>query len=241
MTERYINKLTYEVCMDNKTQKKKWDHPYISFDEAMEIANKIKEMGKPTADALAKALGDKNAGWFRFKVASVRRWGLADGWGDMGVTQAYKDIVNEKRVNQSQEVKRELFMNIPLFNEIYETYKENGLPQEPYFTNALADKYGLKGRNPNLIANIVRDFITKAIPSYGREEIQEPEKKSGSFSGNNTKSPVGAVLSDAPGEFPIQILTKEEHFNWDVKNEVDWNVVDSVINSIKERWKKNHS
>lgn len=232
-----ISYLSVEI-MNEKQPEKKWEHPYISFDEALEIANKIKDMGKPSTDALAKALGDSNAGWFRLKIASIRRWGLADGWGDLSVTQHYKDILNEKKPNHASEVKRELFLNIPLFKDIYETYKDNGLPQEPYLTNAIGDKYNLKGRNPNLVANIARDFISKYFPNYGREEHNEPEMSSSKP--ETIKSSI-EKLSIHEGDFPIQIITRDNTFKWDVKEEVDWTVIDSVINSIKERWKKSNS
>ena len=39
------------------------------------------------------------------------------------------------------------------------------------------------------------------------------------------------------GFFPIKISTPSETFNWDVKQEIDWTVVEAAINSIKERWK----
>ncbi len=39
--------------------------------------------------------------------------------------------------------------------------------------------------------------------------------------------------------YPIIIKTKDRDFDWDVKSETDWAVIDSVINSIKEGWKKN--
>jgi len=222
----------------------KWEHPYISFEEAMSMADKIKEMGKPSVNQFADALKFKNAGFFRLRVASLRRWGLCEGRGELSITQAYKDISSEKRPGHALEVKRELFLNIPLFQNVFTKYKDSGLPQEPYLTNAIKDSYNLSGRNPNLVANIVRGFISEYFPRFGEENYLATEGKHEKTEKHKGKqSDQGAQPSSAPsllkGNFPILIVTKDDKFQWDVKSEVDWNVVDSVINSIKERWKGN--
>jgi len=226
---------------EKNNSKNDWSHPYINIDKALEMADKLRAMGKVTTDKLAKELGDKNAGWFRLKFASAKKWGLIEGWGEVQVTQAYRDIKEEKKPNHALEIKRSLFLNIPIFKSIFDEYKLNGLPQEPYLTNAIKDKYGLSGRNPNLVANILREFINEYFPNYGHEgepetKQEEPSKVSKSITSdlNIVKLPVDTI-------FPIKIVTKGEVFDWDIKGEVDWAVVDSIIKSIKERWKNNQS
>ncbi len=216
------------------------DYPYIKLDEAIKIADKVKDMGKATADSLAKAMEEKNAGYFRLKLASVRRWGLVEGRGEMRVTQAYKDIKQEKRPNHALEVKRSLFLKIPMYAGIYHDYENDGLPQEPYLTNAIRDKYKLQGRYPTLVANIVREFINEYFPNYGQEELYS--KKQQDVANPVPQSPFRENHQEHrtmlhKGTFPIKIITQGEVFDWDIKGDVDWKVVDSVIQSIKERWK----
>lgn len=226
------------------------EHPYISLKEALEMADHVKAIGKASTETLAKAMGETPSGWFKLKVASVKRWGVVEGHGEMQVTQAYKDIKSEKYLNHALEVKRGLFLNIPLFKQIYDEYKNNGLPQEPYLTNAIADKFGLSGRNPKLVSNIIREFITEYFPTYGHgdanEEPQSQENKptqvppDTTYSDNSINRRFTTYEPTLPTDalFPIKIITRERTFDWDVKGEVDWDVVDSVIKSIKERWQK---
>ena len=232
--------------MKSSTEKKEgeWEIPYIKLEEAMQMADKVKEMGKATSDKLAQAMGEKNVGWFRLKVASVKRWGLIEGWGEMQVTQAYKDIKQEKKPNHALEVKHNLFLGIPLFKSIFDEYKDNGLPQEPYLTNAIADKFGLTGRNPNLVSNIVREFINEHFPNYGHGDsyanIPQDKKQQADL---QHKEPASQNIPQLPANaiFPIKIITRERVFDWDIAGEVDWEVVDSAIKSLKDRWKNKAS
>jgi len=237
----YIS-FTSSMFMEISTENGKGEkHPYISLKESMDMADKIKDIGKATPDQLAKALGVSNAGWFRLKVASVKRWGLAEGHGELQVTQAYKDIKQEKKPNQALEVKRNLFFSIPMFKQIYEEYMTIGLPQEPYLTNAIADKFRLTGRNPNLVSNIIREFINEYFPKYGNDDtpISNPPMKSPVIPEVSHEATIISQEQHLPMDalFPIRIVTRTRTFDWDIKEEVDWEVVDSAIKSLKARWK----
>ena len=55
-----------------------------------------------------------------------------------------------------------------------------------------------------------------------------------SFDGKQNKD----LTLPTDATYPIIIKTKDRNFEWDVKSEADWVVIDSVVSSIKEGWKK---
>jgi len=53
-----------------------------------------------------------------------------------------------------------------------------------------------------------------------------------------TLTPESLLQQDAT--YPIKIITKDRVFDWDLRKETDFAVIDTVITSIKEEWKALH-
>lgn len=218
------------------------EYPYISFDESLELADKIKAAGGRVDKKQMQEILKKKGGWLAIQVSSLRRWGLIEGRGESKLTELYKRIRTPEVEGDDSFAKQEAFLNIPLFKTIYEDYKEHGLPQEPYFTNKLKNKYGLSGRNPSLVASIIRDFISKYFPKYG-STTSELVVKVDEAKSPKTIDKVSNLKDEKllEGSFPITILTKDTPpFKWDIKSEADFAVIDAILTSIKERWKELH-
>lgn len=225
-----------------------WDHPALTFDEALGIAEKIKKMGGiATSDQLAKALGIKQGGWYAVQLASVKRWSLLEGRGDLKITDYFRRITSPRSQGDDVRARVEVFLNVPLFKSLYDKYHEDGLPQDPFFTNVLRDDYGLKGRNPSLAATIIRDFVDKYMPGFkidgvliksstdslkdAQSHSLAPKHETGTPSHQNT------LFTVPDGDFPIRIITKNtKPLDWDIHHEEDWEVVEKYINSLKKRW-----
>jgi hypothetical protein len=77
------------------------------------------------------------------------------------------------------------------------------------------------------------DFGTKILENSPVEEagVKEDSKEK--------KSTIPTTLAlPEEADFPIQIVTRERTFDWDIKGEADLDVIDSVIKSIKDGWRK---
>ena len=219
------------------------DYPYITFDDALKLAEKIKTAGGHVdREQMQQVLGSKG-GWFAMQLSSLRRWGLIEGWGDSNLTSIYRRIKDPDSPGDDLKAKQESFLHIPLFRSIYDQYKDHGLPQEPYLSNKLKNSYNLSGRNPSLVASIIREFVSKYFLDYGKPFSSEKPKTKSVASEDLIKSDVSSHQDESlmQGSFPITILTNgTPPFKWDIKSETDFAIVDSVVASIKERWKKIH-
>ena len=214
-----------------------WEYPYISFDDAFEMAQKVKKMGGVvTPIALAKALDSKQSGWFGLKVASLRRWGLVEGRSDLRLTDYFQRIVSPRSPDDDLKAKKDLFFNIPLFNNLYNKYLEHGLPQEPYFSNVLQSGYSLKGRNPTLVSAIIRDFIEKNFLGYGSGEIAEQNNKGDVVSVVDNVCKTEVIIDTPEKDFIIIKTAFTEPFKWKITKSTDFKLIRSVIDSIEEEW-----
>ena len=79
-----------------------------------------------------------------------------------------------------------------------------------------------------------------AITEFGVRALDTPTMETADSNTNenlqNNALPVSDL--DKTTAYPMIIKTGERDFNWDIKSESDWAVIDSVIASIKEDWKK---
>lgn len=226
-------------------QKKKpeYSHPVISFDDSLGYAHKIKAAGGIAKKELLEKIFGNKGGWLALQIGSLIKWGLIVGRGEYKLTDDYKYITNPIEEDGAAKTAQKIFLNIPLFKEIYEKYKDHGLPQEPYLTNTLRNEFGLTGRNPKLVANIIREFVSKyfeghEVNNLGIEESNTPKTTEQKLNENQpAQAPKEFKMPE--GEYPIVIFVgKEEPFKWNIKVENDWEVINKVIESLRNRWKK---
>ena len=74
------------------------------------------------------------------------------------------------------------------------------------------------------ITQLGKDLVEKKYDAGRTEIVIEPKQ---TITNHDTKD-----------VFPIRVITRERSFDWDIKSEADWKVIDSVIESIKHNWKE---
>lgn len=213
-----------------------WEHPVLSFDESLALAQKVKEIGPPVKlDVFAKAINQNVGGWFNMEVTSMRRWGLVEGRGELRLTPLFRRMTAPQKPGDDATARLEAFLQIRLFNELYNRYRDDGLPSDPYLPNTLRDTYRLSGRNPGLVARIVREFVTKYLLDFGKPRVD---------SAPMTSEPVRAPAQPeveldqtSAGSFVLRVTSPDGELKWDIRHELDWTVVQAAVESIKERWK----
>jgi len=67
------------------------------------------------------------------------------------------------------------------------------------------------------------------------EIISQESKRENQFIGG---IPAKENVLSEKASYPIKIITRDRDFEWDIKSDTDLQVIDSVITSIKEGWKK---
>lgn len=90
----------------------------------------------------------------------------------------------------------------------------------------------------NLARAVITDFGKTVLDVNGEQEI---EKEAETLAPITVTSPPPSahVILPTDATYPIKIITNDRVFDWDIKSETDLSVIDSVMTSIKEGWKKN--
>lgn len=109
------------------------EFPYTDLDNAVEIAQGVHRAGGPSCevDQLAAALDAKvDGGNFRLRLSGARLHGLIAGerGGKVVLTELGQQVVDPQR---SRSAKVAAFLNVPLYQKVYEQFKGNLLPPQP--------------------------------------------------------------------------------------------------------------
>jgi hypothetical protein len=83
---------------------------------------------------------------------------------------------------------------------------------------------------------VMTDFGKKVLDAGIIDEPEKPHEAK--HEPNEPQTTVIQLSKNAT--YPIIIKTNDRDFDWDVKSESDWAVIDSVIASIKEGWRKSN-
>jgi hypothetical protein len=67
--------------------------------------------------------------------------------------------------------------------------------------------------------------------------IEEPKVDTPKTSSQTPSKESADIKLPENANYPVKIITRDRIFDWDIKNELDLAVIDSVINSIKQSWK----
>ena len=187
-------------------------HPASSFRECAAIATGIREhnAGKPmNRILLAEALDwSPAASGFRELIASAGRYGLVEGNYNsetIGLTDLGDRYTNPDDEGQRLETARAAVLNVPIFSQLVEHYKNNKLPPadilkgilekppfevDPQWSEEVANLFVLNGREVGFVREV--SGSTWVLLEAGRPtEVPAPESEAAPKpSGTDTAPPV---------------------------------------------------
>jgi len=214
------------------------DYPYVSLDEAIKVIEAINNLG---GYASKQEIGEslkKKGGWLGGLIVSTKRYGLIEGHGKFNLSEISKKILSPTYEGEEEDAKREAFLGVKLFSEIYERFGGN-YPEDDLFCNILSRNYGIKDRSSAI--RIVK--IIKGAASFLNgietplEEGPNQELPNKQFANPQTNpnmdpriSPSGKIFSiaiSAPlGNFILEADNKNEFIK--IKNEKLKKVLDTI-------------
>lgn len=194
---------------------------YISFEDALNIAKTINQLKSPfTFRDISNLTGRKKTGWFGLQIASLKRWGLLTGRGEMKLTDGFRKVLYSKNSLEIINIKKEAFMNIGLFKEIFDKYYKKGLLDINQLTNVLESEYKINKTYAPLVAKVINFSISEYFQGYNisklndnliiknkTNEIDNIHIKNVSFS-VNIISPVGKFIFEASNKSEAKELMK---------------------------------
>jgi len=190
------------------------DFPRKTLEDAIRVPSVIKEKNgsnpwAPREVATAVKLGPKSGNFYYLTTAS-RDYGMTEGTRDtpeVSLTPLGRRIVAPTDPDDYQPALRAAFFKVDLFKKVFEHYKGNNLPEEPFLSNTLSDVYGI---DRSLIADFV-DLFRKNCRFVGYDEGASEE-----FSGGEDRGRTETVAApkrkhgDAPVCFIAMPFTERD-------------------------------
>ncbi|WP_260703265.1 hypothetical protein [Edaphobacter flagellatus] len=162
--------ITPEKADKGERERSRIEFPYFSLDEATKIAKGVFELGSTCQiDQLAGHLNQSaTGGGFRVKLMAARTFGLITyTQGSASLTDLGSKLFDP---DTEREAKAEAFLKVPLYNAIYEQYKNKMLP----------GNVGLEGAMVNL-------GVAAKQKDKARQAFQRSAKEAGFFAYGTTK------------------------------------------------------
>jgi hypothetical protein len=132
-----------------KTTRAGRTYPLIPLEKCLIIAQKIKELngGNPWSPKdVGNAIKVRGTADLFYYTASSRDFGLTSGTSsakEISLTEFGRELIYAPNQETENELKREAFLKIPIFKNVFEYYKGNNLPDMKYLGNTLEDKFKL--------------------------------------------------------------------------------------------------
>ena len=148
----------------NAGPKPRRPYPTVTFNEALTVAQRIKEFngGNPWAtEDVANALGiAPTTNKFFYVTAASRDFGLTVGTRDtatISLTDLGREIVYAPDPETEHRKKLEAFYSIEIFKRVLDHYKGSSLPEMKYLGNTLEREFGLAPEFHEEFSRLFRD------------------------------------------------------------------------------------
>jgi hypothetical protein len=151
-------------------------YPLIKLDRAIDAAKVVSKcrFGATKSDL---EIGLKvKGGALSSIIAYTKRWGIITGRGKLTLTDLGKQIIYPSNPEEALSAKKGAFLNVPMFKEVHEKYKNQEYPEDDLFKNMLIREYNIKDEKDAIrLINIIRDSKNKLFGGHEKIAIDEEE------------------------------------------------------------------
>jgi hypothetical protein len=222
---------------------KKADYPRASIKKSLEIAATVSALGGTcNIEVCAHGLNKKVGGGFRDLVNSAAKYGfIVQKQGKLNVTDLYKEIKLAYSPEDEKEALRKAFLNIPLFQQIFERFKGEKIPFNildkllvkefavPENFASRIGKYFIEGAKHVGVLDPDNYLITPMQTEANKEE--EDTERDVQHEVNNLRT------QDSSSNFQINISGPGINSTISILEEDDFLIVEAMIKKINNRLK----
>jgi len=215
-------------------RKGKLDFPAYTLKVALELAKKVSDHGTSVKkETLSELLGIKG-GAFGGRLTAARRYGLIEGTDEIRVSALTKKLLHPISQNEEKNLKIKTILSIPVFNKIYSQYGNN-LPENKIFSNILIREYNVPQKSVDGAIRVLRQNLSDEPELSGIKGKTEYVTEETENIGSETQS---SNEMKRDGKFTIQIISPFENYKKEITDDIDWKVIEAVIDGLKQKWKK---
>ncbi len=108
------------------------EYPHSSLRASLDLSKAISDLGgSAKLETVAEKMGLKVSGSFRALISGAKKYGVADiAGGQLTVTSLYKEYKHAYSDDEAAKVLRKAFFAIPLFQKIYDRFRNTKLPTD---------------------------------------------------------------------------------------------------------------
>ena len=146
---------------------KQVNYPRHAVENALRVPRAIYDQnaGKPTSldDAAKFTTGGKPSGRFASEVASAKKYGfLRSDDGKLIPEERARQAIAPQSETDRISALREAVLAAPHLSDVYDHYRGAKLPDEPFFQNALTDRFGIPSDKVSEFAQIFLESMRSA-------------------------------------------------------------------------------
>lgn len=140
-------------------------YPLGTFAKALELAKTVDSLGNDCAHATCAAkMNKKVSGGFKDLIAAAAKYGLVTNKRSiLSLTDSYKNYKLSYTLEEGSGHLKKLFLNPPLFQEIYEKYSSVDLPTPDVFEKAIVREFGV----PDKLATRISTYFINGAKFVG--------------------------------------------------------------------------
>jgi len=211
----------------------RFEFPRVDLGIAIEVARAVLEVGgTPKLSTIAAFLKmEESGGGFRVKVTAAKSFGLIDGREAVQVTENGRKILRPISDDERQMALKEALLTPPLYNKLISRYANGSLPDKEILKNILVREYGVPDKS---VVQIVGNFI-RSVEFYNQQYGTPLEAASRATPEEPTAL---ATVESADGNAIRIFMPGLDDALIRIETEEDWEVVESIIKSMKRKWKK---
>lgn len=187
------------------------DFPYEPLDRALELTKHLYDEhgGNCSVDELAESLGTTpKSGSFRQRLTAAKKFGLIERKPQVAsISEWGRNALNPPTRDKALE---EAFLNVPLYRQIYNSFRSDPLPATSGLDNRMCDL----GVSPKSVDKIRRVFLKSATtagffnissnrlvrPTAANDETAQEPPKSMGFGGKRDNPVLQAIWDNRPDE-----------------------------------------
>lgn len=228
---------------------KQIDYPHASVAKSIELAEAVYDLGGSCGlEMCAEKMGRKVGGGFKAVVSAAAKFGLVtNNRGQLGTTKLFQDYYLGYSPEEKAQILQQAFLRVPLFQEIYERFKNQKLPVEIFDKLLVREfqvnqqvasrvaKYFIEGAKATKLLNGDNTFHLIPIVGAHPEEDEEVDALDDSDGNEELNPEIEKPESIDSDEFSVRITGPGMNSTIIIREEEDLDIVEVMLKKVRKK------